>query len=679
MNIFIFILFVFLLYVIKSFIDKNKKFSNNDPIGNKIEWPILGSIHKISKLPHRKLNDMSMTLGDGRMFRVWLGDRYTIVVTDPVIIKEIWSKNFMNFTNRYHTDTAKLLSGNYTNLATSDYETWKPMRALVSSSFTKTKIRTMTTLIESQSRHLIETMKEFQRSNQVFYPERYCKKFAMNVVLGIAFSKSIPDEEDVNVGIMAQLIEPFNMMLKAMGHGSIINFVTILKPLLYVKSYLVLREIEKCRAYIKTIYDEHLIDFDAENPRDLFDIVIAECKDSVDRILRVSIDLLLAGSDTSASTIEWFMLFMINHPEVQEKVAKELKELNTNEVNLSHKPNAPYTNAVIKEVLRIRPTAPMGLNRSNNEDTEICGYFIPKETQLLMNIYSVHHNPKYWPNPEQFNPDRFLEPENVNNHETWIPFGVGPRNCVGLNLAIEEIFVATTNIILNFKLSSASGTPINDEEIYVIYRNGLATTTANQTFLKSSSHCYSNDVTCLFNKSNSNNSAGGSVAYYHKFVQSQSTGRKRHSGYKINELKSELSSSTSSSSSSSSSNKRNNKQHSLESLNKFDQTLSEPISNKDENGNTIVKSILYNNKTVTGPFNELSPKFQGTLPIDGRTNASFLHNLDYHLYQCVDGRQSTGSTVAVAPEADCRRIGLQRTAASSRRESPVPDVRCHHR
>ncbi|EFA81145.1 cytochrome P450 family protein [Heterostelium album PN500] len=449
-----------------SYVDKNRNFSHNDPIGNKIEWPILGSIHKISKLPHRKLNDMSMTLGDGRMFRIWFGDRYTIVVSDPVIIKEIWSKNFMSFTNRFHNESARILSGDYTNLATADYQHWKPMRALVSSSLTKTKVRTMNTLIEDQSRFLIESMKEFSNSGQIFYPDRYCKKYAMNVVLGTVFSKTIPYTEDVHGGIVDRLVMPFQFILKSMAQGIMCHFINILKPVLWYNTYRVASEIQKCREYIKTIYDEHLIDFDAENPRDLFDIVIAECKDSVDRILRVSLDLLLAGSDTSASTIEWSMLYMINNPDIQEKVTKELKQLNVTEINVSHKPNTPYTNAVIKEVLRIRPLAPMGLNRSNNEDIEVCGYFIPKETHMLMNIYSVHHNPKYWPNPEQFNPDRFLEPENVNNHETWIPFGVGPRNCVGLNLAMEEIYVAFSNILLNFKLKSSTGSTLDDMEIY---------------------------------------------------------------------------------------------------------------------------------------------------------------------------------------------------------------------
>ncbi|EFA75914.1 cytochrome P450 family protein [Heterostelium album PN500] len=466
MNIILFILLLLVLFVLKSFVDKNKRFSKKDPKRfSKIEWPFLGSIHKITKLPYRAYNDAVMSEdGDGKMLSLWLGDRYTIVVSDPVIIKEIWSKNFQSFSGRYKHESATLISGNYNNLLSGDFHAWQPLRAIVSSAFTKSKIRSMNTKMEDHTVLLIESMKEFQKSNQPFYPERLFKKYTMNVVLAIIFSKTLEENND---GIINQIVMTFKNMLRMSSQGTMENYVKIMKPLLIRKRNTILSQLEICKSYIRDIYNEHIVDFDPENPRDLFDIVIGENPESVERIIRVALDLLLAGSDTSAATMIWFGLYMINYPDVQEKIANELKQLNINKINLMHKPNTPYTMAVLKEVLRIRPIAPLGLTRSNEEDMEICGYFIPKRTQILMNIFSVHHNPKYWPNPEEFNPDRFMTEESTTNyHDIWIPFGTGPRNCVASNLAIDEIYIAISNIILNFKLTSSTGSPADDTEVY---------------------------------------------------------------------------------------------------------------------------------------------------------------------------------------------------------------------
>ncbi|EFA75913.1 hypothetical protein PPL_10485 [Heterostelium album PN500] len=455
MNIIFFILLLLVLFVLKSFVDKNKRFSKKDPKRfSKIEWPFIGSIHKITKIPYRAYNDAVMSeSGDGKMLSLWLGDRYTIVVSDPVIIN-----------NRYKHESSRLITGNYNNLLSSDFHKWKPLRAIVSSAFTKSKIRSMNNKMEDHTAHLIESMKDFQKSKLIFYPEKMFKKYTMNVVLAIIFSKSLEDNND---GIINQIILTFNNMLRMSSQSTIENYVKIMKPLILRKRNTILLQLDKCMSYIRDIYNEHIVDFDPENPRDLFDILIVENPEEVDKTIRVALDLLLAGSDTSASIMIWFGLYMINYPDVQEKIANELKKLNTNKINLMHKPNTPYTMAVLKEVLRIRPITPLGLSRTCYEDTEICGYFIPKRTQILMNIFSVHHNPKYWPNPEEFNPDRFMTEESTTNyHDIWIPFGTGPRNCVASNLAIDEIYIAISNIILNFKLTSSTGSPADDTEVY---------------------------------------------------------------------------------------------------------------------------------------------------------------------------------------------------------------------
>ncbi|GAM25248.1 hypothetical protein SAMD00019534_084230 [Acytostelium subglobosum LB1] len=424
---------------------------------------------KLGKSPHRAIKRMQEDAGGG-MLAAWFGDYYTIFVSDPLLAKEMWGKQFMNFSDRKHKPIGRVLSGGYKNLISADYEKWKPLRAMVSNTFTKTKLKALISIIEEQVSLLTKKMDDCMATGQPFYPAKYCKKFSMNITLMICFSKQIPYEESVEGGVLDHLIHPIETIFEASAQGKLLHAFKWAAPLVvHVLSKKIANAHATIHKYIRTIYDEKLTTMDPTNPRDLFEeIVNSDGKaEDLDTVIGVAIDLLLAGTDTSESTIEWAMLYMCNFPDIQEKLHAELASVIGvgNKVELSHRAQTPYTVAFIKEVLRIRPIAPFGLNRTNQQEATIGGYFIPQGTQLLINIYGIHHNPKYWPNPEQLIPERFLNQENVTN-DNWIPFGIGQRNCVGLNLAMDEIYMAVANISLKYKLKSATGETISDAETY---------------------------------------------------------------------------------------------------------------------------------------------------------------------------------------------------------------------
>ena len=132
------------------------------------------------------------------------------------------------------------------------------------------------------------------------------------------------------------------------------------------------------------------------------------------------------------------------------------------ELILIVRPNSlPYFEATTLEILRFATLAPLGAPHAITEDTTFKGYFLPKGTFVWANIYSAHKNPKYWTEPEKFNPEWFLadDGKTVVRPKSWMPFGVGKRACMGESLARDELFLFATNLIHNLKIGMPSDEP----------------------------------------------------------------------------------------------------------------------------------------------------------------------------------------------------------------------------
>ena len=133
----------------------------------------------------------------------------------------------------------------------------------------------------------------------------------------------------------------------------------------------------------------------------------------------------------------------------------------------------PYTEAIIMEVLRLSSLAPIGIFHGALADTEFHGFTIPKGSMIMANHYSVHKNPKYWNDPEEFKPERFLSQDGQTvqrQQEAFMPFSVGKRVCPGENLARDVLFLFLTGIFQRFdvKLNPEDPKPSLEPEVSVL-------------------------------------------------------------------------------------------------------------------------------------------------------------------------------------------------------------------
>jgi len=121
----------------------------------------------------------------------------------------------------------------------------------------------------------------------------------------------------------------------------------------------------------------------------------------------------------------------------------------------------PYAESFILEIMRIISLTPVGVPHAVTEDVEFHGYFIPKGTALYASIYSTHHDPEVWGDPENFRPERFLSKDGTRaeRHESLIPFSTGKRSCLGEVLARDQLFLFITSLVQRFSIVPEAGKP----------------------------------------------------------------------------------------------------------------------------------------------------------------------------------------------------------------------------
>ncbi|KAI8057083.1 cytochrome P450, partial [Syncephalis plumigaleata] len=178
-----------------------------------------------------------------------------------------------------------------------------------------------------------------------------------------------------------------------------------------------------------------------------------------------SIMLMVAGTDTTACTLVWTLLLLIEHPECARRLVDEIKSIHPdNSVRASYEDirSLPYLDAVINESMRIRPVAPHGMPRVVPEGgITLDGYFLPEGTTIFSSFNALHLNEHVFPEPEAFKPERwFTSPEQLAiMKQHFVPFSVGPRACIGRNLAWMEMRMTIFELMRRFRFVAS---PDND-------------------------------------------------------------------------------------------------------------------------------------------------------------------------------------------------------------------------
>lgn len=229
---------------------------------------------------------------------------------------------------------------------------------------------------------------------------------------------------------------------------------------------------EKLREHFRGFIREHEKTFDGDNIRDFLDLYLkvqsegGSEKEGIteDHMFRLQLDLFVAGTHTTSTNLTWFFLYMLHHTDVQRKCHKEIMSVvgTDRAVTLRDRASLPYCNAAIHEVIRLASVVPTTMPHRVTEEVELGGFTLPVDSIVIFNLHSANMDPTYWDRPKEFRPQRWLDTDHgtFTMYDDFMPFGMGPRVCIGKPLAQMELFLFVTNFLQRFTFSKDVGEPM---------------------------------------------------------------------------------------------------------------------------------------------------------------------------------------------------------------------------
>ncbi|CAF1295808.1 unnamed protein product [Rotaria sordida] len=195
------------------------------------------------------------------------------------------------------------------------------------------------------------------------------------------------------------------------------------------------------------------------------------------KIIGQAVIFLVAGYETTSILMSCFFYVMATEPVIQEKVYEEIcQELGDDEVTHEKLNQLPYLDMVISETLRMYPPG-IRFDRVASCDYQLGNYHIPKGSIINVSVYPIHHDPNVWPDPEKFIPERFLPAEKAKRHPmTYLPFGDGPRNCIGMRFALLEakLGIAKALRVVEFQKCEKTQVPLQLGKLEIVNsKNGI--------------------------------------------------------------------------------------------------------------------------------------------------------------------------------------------------------------
>ncbi|XP_068449005.1 cytochrome P450 2J2-like isoform X1 [Clinocottus analis] len=221
--------------------------------------------------------------------------------------------------------------------------------------------------------------------------------------------------------------------------------------------------------FLKAQVAKHQKEWNPDDPRDFIDVYLGEMEKKKEdpqagfnlETLQVCIlDLIEAGTESSATTLRWALVYMMHYPEIQQKVQAEIDRVvgQSRQPTVADKPNLPFTDAVVHETQRLGNIVPVGFPKMASKDATLGGYVIPKGTAINTVLASVLVDKEEWATPDIFNPEHFLDSEGqFRRREAFLPFSAGKRVCLGEHMARTELFLFFSSLLQRFTISPVPG------------------------------------------------------------------------------------------------------------------------------------------------------------------------------------------------------------------------------
>ena len=399
----------------------------------------------------------------GDTFRFYFGGvKEAIVTTNPVVIQHVLKTNSENY-HKSHIQKKRMGHFLGKGLLTTEGGAWKTQRRLIQSGFERKQLEVLSSIMQDS---LADSLRDFDRQAHIgpvdIYPLMMKITFAM---VGKSLFGAKLKEDDINL-----ISEAISTVQEFMVRQTIQPY---LNPWFTVSGEL--RKHEEMTARAFGILRDYIRRRREEKPgHDLLQILLdARYSDgtsmSDELVVSESMQILVAGHETSSNALSWLLYLLSSRPDCVDRVRDEFDSvLGERHVSFSDVPKFEFTTQVILEALRLYPPFWM-VDRMTLADDRAGDLDIPRGSTVVVFIYGTHHSPRYWENPESFDPERFTKAkEKLHTPFAHLPFGAGPRGCIGGNYAMLQMLMILSVVLRKYDFHLVPGQTIEPRPMVIL-------------------------------------------------------------------------------------------------------------------------------------------------------------------------------------------------------------------
>lgn len=426
-----------------------------------LRFPIIGHLHLLGKLPHQSLSELSKVHGPLMFLR--LGRAPVLVASSPEMARLILQTHDLAFANRLsNIAVTNNIFGRGLDMAFSPPNAhWKLTRRLFAAEigsskgldfFKPVRVEETRALMRSV---LADSMDAPPRPQQM---RRKLQGTMFDIMMGMIFGAKHGHSLH-----KARIVELVEETLQLMGMFNVGDFLPCIAWM----------DLQGCERRSKRVGAEFRAAFEGiinarrqladggHPPNDYLGMLLqaSASSDTPINMLEVILDLLTAGTDTTAISIEWVLVELLLNPQKMRVLQAEIDEVvgRARVIQEEDIDNLPFLVACVKETMRLHPAGPLLIPHKNEKACKILAFHIPANTQVYVNTWAIGRDPKVWENPKEFSPDRFLN-VNTSGHVLgqqfeFLPFGSGRRMCPGWRLGLLSVHVILANLLQGFEWS----------------------------------------------------------------------------------------------------------------------------------------------------------------------------------------------------------------------------------